>query len=142
MKRSVQIDLAPDRREDGVARRVARSILEGNGIGADGVNDAVLLTSELFMNAVHATSDNCDVSVSVVLDDHNVRVSVSNHGNEFVADERRRDPTEIGGRGLEIARGFGATDVRYHEGTTTVSVDIPVMDGVQGSHLSSKQDGS
>jgi anti-sigma regulatory factor (Ser/Thr protein kinase) len=144
MRRSVRIDLPPDQREDGVARRVARSLLECDGVGADGVDDAVLLTSELFINAVHATSDESDISVSVVLQDHDVLVSVSNHGQEFAPDERHRDSTETGGRGLEIARGLGATDVRHHNGTTTVSVDIPIEpmgDTMQPNQLPPKEDG-
>jgi anti-sigma regulatory factor (Ser/Thr protein kinase) len=128
MRRTVHLDLEPDHHENAVARRIARAALEQDHATGDQIDDAVLITSELFTNAVHATVDDEQVSVSVTLSDDDIVVRVSNRGPTFDLPSTPAQPTDEGGRGLEMARLIGETTISHEEGITTVSVDIALAD--------------
>ena len=101
--------------------------MEANGVGGGKLEDVLLVLSELFSNAVKATSGthSIDVQLNGTAAD-GVEVNVTNTGLAFDLD-RVPAPTldRRGGRGLAIAQAIGSVHVRHSEGRTTVVVAIP-----------------
>ena len=126
MRRLVSIEVQPTAREGSVARRIASAALQDDHANADEVADVELVTSELVANAVEASNGNEALSISMELNDDDVRVSVANRGEDFEPSDKASQPTDIRGRGLAIARAIGDLTVAHDDGTTTVSVDIPL----------------
>ena len=124
MKRSFQLELASDQREGAVARRVARAALIGDGADETEVSDVELVTSELFANAVTASTHHASVSIDIMLNESSVLISVTNQGDAFELRSARAGIDAVGGRGLEIARALGDTHVSHDHGRTTVTVEI------------------
>lgn len=124
MRRSIRLELASDQREGAVARRVARAALSADGPDEAELRDVELVTAELFSNAVKASNIGDGVSIGVTLNDTSVLVSVSNRGEAFELHSERATLADVGGRGLEIARAIGDTQVRHDHGLTTVTVAI------------------
>ena len=100
--------------------------MQANSIGRDQSEDVLLVLSELFSNAVNATSgsDPIDVQLSGT-PPGGLEVTVTNTGRAFDID-RIPSPTldRRGGRGLAIAQAIGSVDVRHRQGRTTVVVGI------------------
>ena len=100
--------------------------MQENGVGRDQSEDVLLVLSELFSNAVNATSggDAIDVRLSGAPAD-GLEVTVTNTGLAF---DLARVPAPTldrrGGRGLAIAQAIGSVDVRHRQGRTTVIVAI------------------
>jgi anti-sigma regulatory factor (Ser/Thr protein kinase) len=112
-----------------VARQYVRAALAEWGIdaGPDSLlDDVVLVTSELFTNAVlHGEGD---VELTVGVDRDNIRVVVVDRGSTGVPLMARTPPIdELTGRGLRIvdrlAVGWGSR--RHHRGGTEVWMEIP-----------------
>ena len=126
MRRVVRLEVQPNVREGAVARRIARAALQDHHANADEAADVELVTSELVTNAVEASTGSGAVSFSMELSDDDVRVSVANHGDDFEPNLKASKPTDVRGRGLAIARSIGDLSIEHDDGTTTVSVDIPL----------------
>lgn len=83
------------------------------------------MASELFTNAVRATSDNSPVDVSVTRYDGRIDLRVTNHGSGFDPDAIPvAAPDSHGGRGIAIARAVGELQVYQQGQTTSVSVTM------------------
>ena len=134
MRRVVKLEVQPTVREGAVARRVVSAALQDDHANAEEVADITLVTSELVTNAVEASSGSEAVSFAMELSDDDVRVSVSNHGDDFESDHgddsesnrKTSDEDDVRGRGLAIVKAIGDVTVEHDDGTTTVSVDIPL----------------
>ena len=126
MRRVVRLEVQPNVREGAVARRIATAALQDDHANADEAADVELVTSELVTNAVEASTGSGAVSFSMELSDDDVRVSVANHGDDFEPNLKASKPTDVRGRGLAIARSIGDLSIEHDDGTTTVSVDIPL----------------
>ena len=89
--------------------------------------DAVLVTSELFSNAV-AASSGAEVEVLVTGAEREVKISVTNTGAEFQLPTVFAEPatSEPRGRGLQIARMLGHVEVSSVNDATTVVVVLPL----------------
>ena len=91
--------------------------------------DAVLVTSELFTNAV-ATSSGGEIEVVVKVPEREVKISVTNIGPEFglptvFADSAASDPRTFG---LRIAQMLGHVEVTRVNDATTVVVILPLRE--------------
>lgn len=127
MRRVVKVEVEPDLREGRVARRIVLAALEDNHTNSDEIADVELVTAELVTNAVEASTCNGCVQLSLELCDDDLRLSVANQGLEFerpVVTSGR--PSDLRGRGLSIVNAIGDLTVQHDDGTTTVSVDVPL----------------
>jgi anti-sigma regulatory factor (Ser/Thr protein kinase) len=91
----------------------------GDLLGADKLDDVLLVVSELVTNAVlHGRGD---IDLRMACDTRYVTGAVSDEGHEFDGRPRRPDPTRAGGHGLHIVArvaeqwglGDGATSVWF-----------------------------
>lgn len=126
MRRVVRLEVQPNVREGAVARRIASAALQNDHTTADQIADVELVTSELMTNAVEASIGSDAVLFSMELTDDDIRVSVSNQGDDFDPNLEASKPEDPRGRGLAIARALGELTSEHDDGTTTVSVDIPL----------------
>lgn len=126
MRRRVTLEIDPVPGEGSVARRVASAAMQLDHANADEIADIELVTSEIVANAVEASDKNNVVSFSIELDDENIRVSATNHGDDFEPAEQASRPTDTRGRGLSIAKAIGHLSIAHSDGETTVSVDVPL----------------
>ncbi len=126
MRRVVKLEVQPNIREGAVARRIASAALQDDHANAEEIADVELVTSELVTNAVEASTGSGAVAVSMELSDDDVRVSVANQGDAFEPNLKASDREDRRGRGLAIVRAIGDLTIEHEDGTTTVSVDIPL----------------
>ena len=114
-----------------MARRIASAALQDDHANAEEIADVELVTSELVTNAVEASTGSDAVAISMELSDDEVSVSVANQGDAFEPNLKASDPEDHRGRGLAIARAIGDLTIEHEDGTTTVSVDIPLSAGAK-----------
>lgn len=120
--------------DDGQARLLRGEIREwcaGQGISQPLCEDVSLLASELFSNAVRASTGASSIDVRVALGPGALTVAVRNFGAGFdLASLPGPGPTRSGGRGIAIARLLGSVTVDQAGELTTVSVvlDDTVID--------------
>jgi anti-sigma regulatory factor (Ser/Thr protein kinase) len=126
MRRVVKLELQPNHREGAVARRIASAVLQDDHANAKEVADVELATSELVTNAVEASTGSEALSISIELSDDDVRVSVTNQGEEFEPTLSKSKADDIRGRGLAIVRAIGDLTIEHDDGATTVSAEIPL----------------
>ncbi len=126
MRRRVKLELQPNSREGAVARRVASAMLKDDHANAEEAADVELVTSELVTNAVAASSGSDAVQFSMELSEEAIRVSVANAGDVPEQNLTPSKPEDVRGRGLAIVRAIGDVAIEHDDGTTTVSVDIPL----------------
>ncbi len=126
MRRVVKLEVQPTVREGAVARRIASAALQDDHANAEEIADVELVTSELVTNAVEASTGSGAVAFSMELSDDDIRVSVANQGDAFEPNLKASDPEEPRGRGLAIVKAIGDVTIEHEDGTTTVSVDIPL----------------
>ena len=123
---NLQLSIEADNAHGPHVRASARDWLRANSVARDIADDALLVLSELFSNAVNATrgSGLIDVRMSSPAAGE-LRLAVTNSGLAF---DLARVPAPTldrrGGRGLAIAQAIGVVHVRHRSGRTTVSVDI------------------
>lgn len=114
----------------GVARRHLVSDLIEAGVRASAVTDAALVISELLSNALrHAEPlPDAGIRVSWDLEDHSVRVCVSDGGGTTRPELGRPTPTTTGGRGLRIVARLSRRWGTSCDGEgTTVWAEVLVM---------------
>lgn len=126
MRRVVKLELQPNSREGAAARRVASAMLKDDHANAQEAADVELVTSELVTNAVAASTGSDAVKFSMELSDEEIRVRVANRGDVLEPNLTPSKPEDVRGRGLEIAKAIGDVAIEHDDGTTTVSVDIPL----------------
>ena len=126
MRRVVKLEVQPNNREGAVARRIASAVLQDDHANAKEVADVELATSELVTNAVEASTGSDALSISMELSDDDVRVSVTNQGEDFEPSRSTSKADDIRGRGLAIVRAIGDLTIEHDDGTTTVSAEIPL----------------
>ena len=126
MRRVVKLEVQSNVREGAVARRIVSAALKDDHANADEVADVELVTSELVTNAVEASNADDAITFSMDLSDDDVRLSVANHGDDFEPNVKMPDGEDPRGRGLTIVGAIGDLTVKHDDGTTTVSVDIPL----------------
>ena len=126
MRRVVKLELQPNSREGAVARRVASAMLTDDHANAQEAADVELVTSELVTNAVAASTGSDAVKFSMELSEEEIRVSVANRGDDFEPNLTPPKTEDVRGRGLEIVKAIGDVAIEHDDGTTTVSVDIPL----------------
>ena len=120
--------------DDGQARLLRGEIREwcaGQGISQPLCEDVSLLASELFSNAVRASTGPSSIDVRVGRRPGALTVAVRNFGAGFdLASLPGPGPTRSGGRGIAIARLLGSVTVDQAGELTTVSVvlDDTVID--------------
>jgi anti-sigma regulatory factor (Ser/Thr protein kinase) len=109
----------------GRARSFVRETLGAWGLSSR-VDDAVLMVSELFTNAVlHGEGD---VDVSLVLEDGNLRIEVADDGAGTVPTRARSPrPESVTGRGLAIVDALADSwgNGRDQRGRTRVWLEVP-----------------
>ncbi|WP_170322088.1 ATP-binding protein, partial [Acrocarpospora pleiomorpha] len=90
-----------------VARIFVRQFFAGHGR----VDDAELVVSELFTNAVRysRSKDEGNVIVGAIRQERSIRVEVTDQGSESVPQVRHATPDEDTGRGLFIVRTLANT---------------------------------
>ena len=99
----------------------------GNGVGGDESGDALLVSSELFSNAVAAADVGSSVFISASLRSDAMVLSVSNSGQPFELESVSLSSIDrLGGRGLMIVQAVGVVSVSHHGGMTTVSAALPI----------------
>lgn len=126
MRRVVKLEVQPNVREGAVARRIASAALQEDHANAEEIADVELVTSELITNAVEASKAGDPVTFSMELSDDDVQISVANQGDDFEPNRKPPNADDFRGRGLVIVGSIGDVTVQHDEGTTTVSVDIPL----------------
>lgn len=126
MRRVVKLEVQPNVREGAVARRIASAALQEDHANAEEIADVELVTSELITNAVEASKADDPVTFSMELSDADVQISVANQGDDFEPNLKPPNADDFRGRGLAIVGSIGDVTVQHDEGTTTVSVDIPL----------------
>jgi anti-sigma regulatory factor (Ser/Thr protein kinase) len=106
------------------ARRGVMSCFEGM-LGAEKLDDVLLVVSELVTNAVlHGDGD---IDIRLTCDAGVVRGAVSDEGHGFDGRPRKPDPRRIGGHGLHIV-GRVADQWGLAQGTTSVWFEIGARD--------------
>ena len=126
MRRVVKLEVQPNVREVAVARRIASAALQDDHANSEEIADVELVTSELVTNAVEASTGSAPVAFSIELSDDDIRVSAANRGDDFEADLKGSSASDDRGRGLGIVSAIGDLTIEHDDGTTTVSVDIPL----------------
>jgi len=126
MRRTVKLEVQPNVREGAVAKRIASAALKDDHASAAEIADVELVTSELVTNAVEASTGSDPVTFSMELSADDVRVSVANQGDDFESAPKGLSGKATRGRGLGIAAAIGDLTIEHADGTTTVSVDIPL----------------
>ncbi len=77
------MQLAADHAEGAAARAITRVSFERDHVRPDAVNDAALVMSELFSNAVRASNEAATVAVEVTLGGDQVELALANCGDAF-----------------------------------------------------------
>jgi anti-sigma regulatory factor (Ser/Thr protein kinase) len=118
-----RVQLAPDPRSPGEARRFVDRQLRDHGVPEQALDAALLVSSELVTNAYQHGEGEIELRVSVE-DDH-VRIEVIDAGHRQAPAVRHRDTEEAGGWGLQIVDQLAA-QWGVFEGTTHVWADLPL----------------
>lgn len=106
-------------------RAAIRSWSDKEHLPEDVQNDALLVATELFTNAVRSTQGDGDVRVNVRHRETIVVVSISNVGPAFdLASLPKTTTTSICGRGLAISGVLGRLRVSHRVNRTTVQVEL------------------
>ena len=108
-------------------RQATMALLEMFHPPSQELADAILVTSELFTNAV-ATSSGAEIEVVVKVPEREVKISVTNIGHQFDLPAVFADPTtsDPRGFGLRIAQMLGHVEVTRVNDATTVVVVLPL----------------
>ncbi len=108
-------------------RALLRTWCANHTISDDEAGDALLVSTELFTNAVNAANPGSSVVVSVGLRSDAMILSMSNMGQPFeLASLPAPSIDRPGGRGLMITQAVGTVSVSHRMGTTTVSAALPI----------------
>lgn len=121
----LQLTVPADNTHAQLVRTAIRSWSVEENLSTNTIDDALLVASELFSNAVRASVGSC-IDVAVRTDDDSVVIETANTGPGF-------DPTSVpppdadrpGGRGLAISRALGSLVVEQAGSTTIVRVALP-----------------
>ena len=140
LSRSIQDPVSPlsltlpcDDRQAGLLRVRIRDWCGRAHLGADLREDALIIASELFSNAVRAAATATTVGVLLIHERDTVTVSVANSGPPFaLADIAPPSAHRAGGRGIAIARTLGAVFVEHSNGITVVRVVLVKPGGSGG----------
>jgi anti-sigma regulatory factor (Ser/Thr protein kinase) len=99
----VEIQLAPNPRSPGRARRFVREAL-GDSTGPQVVEDVQLVVSELVTNSVRHANLGADQAVTLSIErvDDLIRIEVRDRGRAFIRPAYTRSPSSEGGLGLRI----------------------------------------
>ena len=121
----IELQLPPDHGQGRVVRQRTRDWCSAEGFSDPYVDDVVLVASELFSNAVHATTG--DASITVGLNRHHdgALVRITNEGPGF--DPETLSAPHIdrgGGRGIWLAKALGTLGVSQDQAKTVVSVVV------------------
>lgn len=124
---TAHLDVPLDRGAPAAARRAVTVVLAGWGFrDADWLDGTAVIVSELVTNAVRH-GGGC---VALQLEAHAGRVVVSVIDGSPVA-PRRRDPDEVGGRGIALIEALSAGwTVQSHHGGKRVRVELLPCPGV------------
>src|SRR5262249_31490493 len=98
----VVVDLPPEERSPGQARRAVANVL-GSEMDGHFVADAALLTSEIVTNAA-MIGCGCRLSAWYAPEHGRLRVEVLDHSPEMPVVAPTRDATDISGRGLQLVQ--------------------------------------
>lgn len=108
-------------------RRLLRGWCSTHNISGDTADDALLVSTELFTNAVKAAQIGSSVEFSIALQKRMIVFAVSNVGKPFELESLPLPSIERpGGRGLVITRAIGTLNVTHSKGTTTVRAALPI----------------
>lgn len=121
----IELQLPPDHDQSRVLRERTRIWCSGEGFSGPYVDDVVLVASELFSNAVQATTG--DASITVGLNRHHdgALVRITNEGPGFDPESLSAPNTErAGGRGIWLAKALGTLGVTQDQAKTVVSVVV------------------
>ena len=121
------LEMDPSFQRIRLARSIARATFEYDGLDKKMVDSLVLVTSELFTNAIEAGTVARPISVVFTSEPGEAEVRVSNFGPAVeLAVERETRDADINprGRGLAIADNIGNVKIRHRSQRTTVSVRV------------------
>ena len=133
MLRTSTLETEPTFREARLARSMARSTFEGEGLERELLDSLILVTSELFTNAVEAGDAARPIMVVFNVSSDSIEVRVTNYGPALRAKRLGPDDGGSRGRGLLIAKRVGSVSVRHKSGRTTVSVRVNLDGSLPGS---------
>lgn len=121
----LRIELPSNNDQSTVLRERLRAWCALHNCSRDLSDDVQLVASELFSNAVRATTDGSPVAMVVTLRGEWLDLEMINQGPRFDPDSLPVAlPDGRGGRGIAIARAVGEMTVTHNGGLTTVRVTI------------------
>lgn len=121
---TAQVDLPPNRRAPGAARRILDEVLAAWRVGSERRGDAKLLVNELVSNAVEHVGGEISLELQVVLTEGSVRVSLAD-GSSVRPAIRELNQHAPRGRGMQLvaalAHAWGSED---HQGGKRVWFEL------------------
>jgi anti-sigma regulatory factor (Ser/Thr protein kinase) len=121
----LELEFSPDHDQSRVLRAKIREWCSAEGYPDPYIDDVLLVASELFSNAVHASVGNASISVGVARHPDGALVRMTNVGPGF--DPERvpvPHPDRVGGRGIWLAKTLGTLGVTQRQSKTIVTVVV------------------
>lgn len=121
----LELQLPPDHGQSRVLREKIREWGSVEGYPDLYVDDVVLVASELFSNAVHATTGDSSIIVGLARHLDGALVSMTNEGPGFDPElVPAPNPDRVGGRGIWLAKALGTLGVTQRQSKTIVTVVV------------------
>jgi anti-sigma regulatory factor (Ser/Thr protein kinase) len=121
----LHLQLSPDYRQGAAMRAAIHQWCAADSVSEELADNIVLIASELFTNAVKATTDGSLIRASVERNDAGVLITVANCGPGFDPSLLAVPSPEVaGGRGIAISKAIGKVSVSQEQSTTIVTVAL------------------
>lgn len=121
----LELQLSPDHGQSRVLRAKIREWGLAEGYSDLYVDDVMLVASELFSNAVQATTGDASITVALARHPDGALVRMTNEGPGFDPERVPAPyPDRVGGRGIWLAKALGTLGVTQRQSKTIVTVVV------------------